>query len=121
MNTFFKLPNENSNGIIITGSDFIFTERTCGIAFTAELRFSSALVALFKREYKKEAKEAKITKIVEAKTKNWRCSSSAIGTIANTVKPLCFSVTRLPEEQHVVNPETLVLSLTRLRGFLLEK
>ena len=35
-------------------------------------------------------------------------------------KYLCFLVTRATEKQHV-DPEDLVLSLTRLRGFLVER
>ena len=35
-------------------------------------------------------------------------------------KNLCFFVTKATDRQHV-NPESLVLALTRLRGFLVER
>ena len=48
----FNLPNEYSSSIILTDSDFIFTNRTCAIAITADMSFKTALAADFKREYK---------------------------------------------------------------------
>ena len=50
--SYFDLPNHYSNNIVITDSDFIFTERTCAIAITADVSFKTALAADFKREYK---------------------------------------------------------------------
>ena len=63
MNAFFKLPNEHSIGIILTDSDFILTERTCGRVTTAELRFSSALVALLRENTKKTQKKQRSPKL----------------------------------------------------------
>ena len=48
----FDLPNQYSNKIVITDSDFLLAERTCAIAITADVSFKTALVADFKREYK---------------------------------------------------------------------
>ena len=50
--SYFNLPNEYSNSIILTDSDSILTNRTCAIAITANLSFRTALAADFKREYK---------------------------------------------------------------------
>ena len=44
----FDLPNQYSNNIVITDSDFILTERTCAIAITANMSFKTALAADFK-------------------------------------------------------------------------
>ena len=46
--SYFDLPNHYSNNIVITDSDFIFTERTCAIAITADVGFKTALAADFK-------------------------------------------------------------------------
>ena len=50
--SYFNLPNEYSSNIILTDSDFIFTNRTCAIAITADMSFRTALAADFKREYR---------------------------------------------------------------------
>ena len=50
--SYFNLPNECSSSIIMTDSDFIFTNRTCAIAIRADISFRTALAADFKREYK---------------------------------------------------------------------
>ena len=50
--SYFKLPNEYSNSIILTDSDFILTNRICAIAITADMSFRIALAADFNREYK---------------------------------------------------------------------
>ena len=111
--SYFNLPNEYSSNIILTDSDFILTNRTCAIAITADMSFRTALAADFKREYKKRGI------ILEAKTRDRGRSSLTSGGVADTGKYLCFLVTRATEKQHV-DPENLVLSLTRLRDFLVE-
>ena len=50
--SYFNLPNEYSNSIMLTDSDFILTNRTCAIAITADMSLRTALAAEFKREYK---------------------------------------------------------------------
>ena len=50
--SLFNLPNEYSSSIILTDSDFIVTNRTCGIMFTADIKIRTALAADFKRETK---------------------------------------------------------------------
>ena len=108
-----RVPNEYSSKIILTDSDFIPTNRTCAIAITADMSFRTALAADFKREYKN----------VEFLWKQ-RPGIGGVAALPPAVsripgKYLCFLVTRATEKQHV-DPENLVLSLTRLRDFLVE-
>ena len=49
--TKFEIPNEYSENILITDSDFILSDRTNAICITADLSFKSRLEAHFKREY----------------------------------------------------------------------
>ena len=111
--SYFNLPNEYSSNIILTDSDFILTNRTCAIAIAADMSFRTALAADFKREYKK----------VEFlwKQRPGIGGVAALPPAASQIpgKYLCFLVTRVTEKQHV-DPENLVLSLTRLRDFLVE-
>ena len=112
--SYFNLPNEYSIVIILTDSDFILTDRTCAIAITADMSFKTALAADFKREYK----------TIELLWKQ-RPGIGAVATLplaASQIagKNLCFLVTRETEKRHV-DPENLVLSLTRLRDFLMER
>ena len=111
--SYFNLPNEYSSNIILTNSDFILTDRTCAIAITANMSFRTALAADFRREYKN----------VEFlwKQRPGVGGVAALPPAASQIpgKYLCFLVTRATEKQHV-DPENLVLSLTRLRDFLLE-
>ena len=111
--SYFNLPNEYSSNIILTDSDFILTNRICAIAITADMSFRTALAADFKREYKN----------VEFlwKQRPGVGGVAALPPAASQIpgKYLCFLVTRATEKQHV-DPENLVLSLTRLRDFLLE-
>ena len=112
--SYFNLPNEYSSSIILTNSDFILTNRTFAIAITADLSLKTALAADFKREYKN----------IEFPRKQ----RSGIGGVAALIpeasqipgKYLCFLVKRATEIRHV-DPKNLVLSLTRLRNFLVER
>ena len=49
--TKFEIPNEYSENILITDSDFILSNRTSAICITADMSFESRLEADFKREY----------------------------------------------------------------------
>ena len=49
--TMFEIPNEYSENILITDSDFILSDRTSAICITADMSFKSRLEADFKREY----------------------------------------------------------------------
>ena len=47
----FENPNEYSENIMITDSDFILSDRTSAICITADISFRSRLEADFRREY----------------------------------------------------------------------
>ena len=86
----------------------------CAIAITADMSSRTALAADFKREYKN----------VEFlwKQRPGIGGVAALPPAASQIpgKYLCFLVTRATEKQHV-DPENLVLSLTRLlKDFLVE-
>ena len=49
--TKFEIPNEYSEYILITDSDFILSDRTSAICITADMSFRSRLEADFRREY----------------------------------------------------------------------
>ena len=112
--SYFNLPNEYSSSIILTDSDFILTDRTCAIAITAGMSFKTALAADFKREYKN-------IKFLW-KQRPGIGGVAALPPAASEIpgKYPCFLVTRATEKRHV-DPENLVLSLTRLRDFLVER
>ena len=48
--TKFEKPNECSENILITDSDFILSNRTSATCITADTSFNTRLVAAFKRE-----------------------------------------------------------------------
>ena len=112
--SYFDLPNHYSNNIVITDSDFILTERTCAIAITADVSFKTALAADFKREYKN----------IEFlwKQRPGVGGMIALPPVASKIpgKYLCFLVNKATDRQHV-DPKSLVLALTRLREFLVER
>ena len=112
--SYFNLPNEFSSSIILTDSDFILTNRTCAKAIRADMSFKTALAADFKREYKN----------IEflCKQRPGIGGVAALPPAASQIpgKYLCLLVTRATEKRHV-DPENLVLSLTRLRDFLVER
>ena len=98
----------------MTDSDFILTNRTCAIAITADVSFRAALAADLKREYKN----------IEFlwKQRPGIGGVAALPPAASQLpgKYVCFLVTRATEKRHV-DPENLVLSLTRLKDFLVER
>ena len=47
----FEIPNEYSENILITDSDFILSDRSSAICITAGMSFNTRLEADFKREY----------------------------------------------------------------------
>ena len=49
--TKFEIPNEYSENILITDSDFILSYRTSAICITADMSFNTRLKADFKREH----------------------------------------------------------------------
>ena len=99
---------------ILTDSNFILSNRTCSIAITADMSFKAALAADFKREYKNIE--------FSSKQRPGIGGVAALPLAASQIprKYLCFLVTRATEKRHV-DPENLVLSLTRLRDFIVER
>ena len=84
------------------------------MAITADMSFKTALAADFKREYKN----------IEFlwKQRPGIGGVAALPPAASQIpgEYLCFSVTRATEKWHM-DPENLVLSLTRVRDFLVER
>ena len=92
--SYFILPNEYSNSIILTDSDFILTDRTCAIAITADMSFKTALAADFERECKN----------IEFLWKQ-RPGIGGVAALPPAVsqipgKHLCFLVTRATEKSY---------------------
>ena len=112
--SYFNLQNGYSCSITLTDSDFILTNRTCAIAITADMSFKIALAADFRRKYKN----------IEFlwKQRPGIGGVAALPPSASQIpgKYLCLLVTRVTEKRHV-DRENLVLSLTRLRDFLVER
>ena len=114
LQSYFDLPNHYSNNIIVTDSVFILTQRRCAIAITADVSFKTALAADFRRENKNIG--------FLWKQRPGVGGLIALPPVASEIpgKNLCFLVTKDTDRQHV-NPESLVLALTRLRDFLVER
>ena len=112
--SYFDLPNHYSNNIVITDSDFILTEGICAIAITADVSFKTTLAADFKRKYEN----------IEFlwKQRPGVGEMIALPPVASQIpgKYMCFLVSKATDKQHE-DPESLVLALTRLRDFLVER
>ena len=112
--TKFVKPNEYSENNLITDSDFILSDRTSAICITAEMSFKFRLEADFKREYQN----------VEFLFRQ-RPGLGGMAALPPSVaqvpgKYLCFLVTRV-SERNTIDPEHVMLALTRLRDFMIER
>ena len=112
--TKFEIPNECSENILITDSDFILSDRTSAICITADMSFKLRLEADFKREYQN----------VEFLFRQ-RPGLGGMAALPPSVaqvsgKYLCFLVTRV-NKRNTVDPEHVMLALTRLRDFMIER
>ena len=112
--TKFEIPNEYSENIPITDSDFILSDMTSAICITADMSFKSRLEADFKREYQK----------VEFLFRQ-RLGLGGMAALPPSVaqvpgKYLCFLVTRV-SERSTIDPEHVMLALTRLPDFMIER
>ena len=108
-----KIPNEYSENILITDSDFILSDRTSAICITADMSFKSRLEADFKREYQN----------VEFLFRQ-RPGLGGMAALPPSVaqvpgKYLCFLVTRV-NDRNTIDPEHVIMALTRLRDFMIE-
>ena len=113
-NTKFDIPNEYSENILITDSDFILSDRASAICITADMSFKSRLEADLKREYQN----------VEFLFRQ-RPGLGGMAALPPSVsqvpgKYLCFLVTRIIE-RNTIDPEHVMLALTRLRDFMVER
>ena len=104
--TKFEIPNEYSENILITDSDFILSDRTSTICITADMDF--------KREYQH----------VEFLFRQ-RPGLGGMAALPPSVaqvpgKYLCFLVTRV-NDRNTIDPEHVMLALTRLRDFMIER
>ena len=104
--TKFERPNEYSENILITDSDFILSDRTSAICITADMSFKSRLEADFKREYQN----------VEFLFRQ-RPGLGGMAALPPSVaqvpgKYLCFLVTRV-NDRNTIDPEHVMLALTR--------
>ena len=93
-------------------------ERTCAIAITTEVSFKTSLAADFKREYK----NIEFNRGLVWEQRPGVGGMIALPPAASQIprKHLCFLVTEANDRQHV-NPNSLMLALTRLRDFLVER
>ena len=112
--TKFEIPNEYSEIIMVTDSDFILSDRTSAICITADMSFRSRLEADFKREYQN----------VEFLFRQ-RPGLGGMAALPPSVaqvpgKYLCFLVTRI-NERNTIDPEHVMLALTKLRDFMIER
>ena len=111
----FEIPNEYSENILITDSDFILSDRTSAICITADMSFKSRLEAYFKREHQN----------VEFLFRQ-RPGLGGMAALPPSVaqvpgKYLCCLVTRV-NERNMIDPEhVMLLALTRLRDFKIER
>ena len=112
--TKFEIPNEYSENIMITDSDFILSNRTSAICITADMSFKSRLEAVFRREYQN----------VEFLFRQ-RPGLGGMAALPPSVaqvpgKYMCFLVTRV-NDRNTIDPEHVMLALTRLRDFMIER
>ena len=112
--TKFEIPNEYSENILITDSDFILSDRTSATCITEDMSFKSRLEVDFKREYRN----------VEFLFRQ-RPGLGGMAALPPSVaqvpgKYLCFLVTRV-NDRNTIDPEHVMLALTRLRDFMIER
>ena len=114
--TKFEIPNEYSENILITDSDFILSGRTSAICITADMSFKSRLEANFKREYQN------VEFLFRQRQRPELGGMAALPPSVAQVpgKYLCFLVTRV-SERNTIDPEHVMLALTRLWDFLIER
>ena len=112
--TRFEIPNEYSENIMITDSDFILSDRTSAICITADMSFRSRLEADFKREYQN-------VEFLFRQRPGLEGMAALPPSVAQVPgKHLCFLVTRV-NERNTIDPGHVMLALTRLRDFMIER
>ena len=112
--TKFEIPNEYSENILITDSDFILSDRTSAICITAGMSFKSRLEADFKREYQN-------VEFLFRQRPGLVGMAALPPSLAQVPgKYLCFLVMRV-NEKNTIDPEHVMLALTRLKDFMIER
>ena len=96
----FEMPNEYSENILITDSDFILSDRTSAICITADMSFKSRQEADFKRE--------------NQNVEFLFSQRPGLGGMA-ALPPSVAQV------RNTIDPEHVMLALTRLRDFMIER
>ena len=109
--TKFEVPNENSENILITDSDFILSDRTSAICITAEMSFKSRLEADFKRKNQN-------VEFLFRQRPGLGGMAALFSSVAQVPgKYLCFLITRV-NERITIDPEHVMLAL---RDFMIER
>ena len=112
--TKFEIPNEYSKNILITDSDFILSDRTSAICITADMSFNTRMEADFKREYQN-------VEFLFRQRPGLGGMTALLPSVSQVPgKYLCFLVTRV-NERNTIDPEHVMLALTRLRDFMVER
>ena len=106
--TKFEIPNEYSENILITDSDFNLSDRTSAICITADMSFKSRLEYqnvefLFRQRPGLGGMAALPPSVSQVSGKN-----------------LCFLVTSV-NGRNTIDPEHVMLALTRMRDFMVER
>ena len=112
--TKFEIPNEYSENILITDSDFILSDRTSAICITADMSFKSRLEADFKREY------PNVEFLFRQRPGLGGMAALPPSVAQVTGKYLCFLVTRF-NDRNTIDPEHVMLAFIRLRDFMIER
>ena len=106
--------NFKTNNILITDSDFILSHKTSAICITADMSFNTRLEADFKREY------PNVEFLFRQRPRLGGMAALPPSVSQVQGKYLCFLVTRV-RERNVIDPEHVVLALTSVRDFLVER
>ena len=112
--TNIELPNEYSENSLITDCDFILSDRTSAICITVDMSFKSRLEADLKREYQ----NVEFLFRQRPGLGGMAALPPSVSQVAG--KYLCFLVTRV-NERNTIDPEHVMLALTRLRDFMIER
>ena len=112
--TKFEIPNEYSENILITDSDFILSDRTSAICITADMNFESRLKADFERDYQN-------VEFLFGQRPGLGGMAALPPSVSQVPgKYMCFLVTRI-NKRNTIDPEHVMLALTRLRDFMVER
>ena len=112
--TKFKIPNEYSENILITDSDFILSDKTSAICITADMSFKSRLEADFKREYQN------VEFLFRQRPGLGGMTALPPSVLQVPGKNPYFLVTRIIE-RNTIDPEHVMLALMTLRDFMVER